>query len=60
MRKKLFFKFDESTWSNMKKWGISVSAAAEASFDKFTLGANVTTKYEQEESWQFFYISSFA
>jgi hypothetical protein len=34
----------------MKKWGISVSAAAEASFDKFTLGANVTTKYEQEES----------
>jgi hypothetical protein len=50
IRNKLFLKFDESTWYNMQKWGISVSAAAEASFDKFTLGRNVTTKYEQEES----------
>ncbi len=42
--------FDQTSWSKMTQWGFSISTAAEASFAVFTVGRNLTTKTQQEES----------
>ncbi len=46
----IMLQFDQTSWSKMNQWGVSISTAAEASFNVATGGTNLTTKTQQEES----------